>query len=222
MGPSAATVQRARTPSRAHGDWNRTTPTYRTPVRDPDSFRHPTTEYEDWLRPFFRLLARGSEVLDLACGCGVPDARLLAQRFRVTGIDISDIQTERARRLVPSAHYVQAKLARVRFSPGSFAGIVCLYSLIHVSVEEQPALLARMYRWLQPGGILVITTGEESGIAPSPTGMGSNTLIYHAPVDAATYARWLRESGFEVLRRTVVSETGTGPTLFLARKPDTL
>ena len=46
-----------------------------------------------------RLPCRG-QILDLGCGCGVPAARhLTAAGDQASGVDIRDVQIERARRL---------------------------------------------------------------------------------------------------------------------------
>jgi 2-polyprenyl-3-methyl-5-hydroxy-6-metoxy-1,4-benzoquinol methylase len=59
-----------------------------------------TTAYADWFDDLACLLPRAARVLDLGCGAGVPGARELASRgFAVTGIDISPVQIERARRI---------------------------------------------------------------------------------------------------------------------------
>jgi 2-polyprenyl-3-methyl-5-hydroxy-6-metoxy-1,4-benzoquinol methylase len=50
-------------------------------------------------------------VLDLRCGAGVPVARDLAARgFRVTGVDASLAQIERARRNVPAASFIHSDM----------------------------------------------------------------------------------------------------------------
>ncbi len=92
--------------------------------------------HREWLRPFFDGLPDGANVLDLGCGCGVPDASLLAPRFRVTGIDISDVQIERARRLVPSASFIRVDMTEVTFPRKSFEAVVSLYAIIHVLRQE--------------------------------------------------------------------------------------
>ena len=203
-----------------HG-WNRVSTTYRPDGSRTDAFGHSFADHEEWLRPLFRLLERGSEVLDLGCGCGIPDSKLLSNQFRVTGVDISDVQIERARRLVPSARFLRADMTSVRFPVEAFAGVVCLYSLIHVPLDEQPSLLGRMHRWLRPGGLLLVTTGEESYTGIEPNWLGSNAKMYWSHADAPTYGRWLTGAGFEVIRKTYVSEVESGHALFLARKrPD--
>jgi SAM-dependent methyltransferase len=49
----------------------------------------------------------GGAVLDLGCGCGVPLARdLAAGGYQVTGVDLSVVQVEGARRLVRAARFL--------------------------------------------------------------------------------------------------------------------
>src|SRR5438552_19019951 len=64
--------------------------------------------YAHWLRRLTRRLVPGARVLDLGCGNGVPVARELAGQFVVTGVDLSPVQIERARALVPGARFVCA------------------------------------------------------------------------------------------------------------------
>jgi SAM-dependent methyltransferase len=67
--------------------------------RDDDA---PEGHYAPWLADLRDRLPSARSVLDLGCGCGVPVARSLAAAgYQVTGVDISDVQIDRARRLVP-------------------------------------------------------------------------------------------------------------------------
>lgn len=198
--------------------WNRVSTIYRPGATAADVFGHSLPDHERWLAPLVRALAAGSEVLDLGCGCGVPDARSLAERFRVTGVDISDVQVDRARKLVPNARFLRADMTEVRFRAGAFAGIVCLYALIHVPLDEQRGLLARMHRWLRPGGVVLITTGQTTYTGVEENWLGSNAKMYWSHADADTYERWFRAERFDVLSRTVVPEPGAEHALFLVRK----
>src|SRR5262245_33660127 len=65
-------------------------------------------------------LAAGARVLDLGCGGGVPVARELAQRFAVSGVDISQRQIELARQNVPNATFIQADVGTLSFPSASF------------------------------------------------------------------------------------------------------
>jgi len=61
-------------------------------------------QYDRWLTDLLTRLHERGHVLDIGCGCGIPVARrLTAAGHQVTGVDISDVQIERARSLVPDA-----------------------------------------------------------------------------------------------------------------------
>ncbi|MFC5940471.1 class I SAM-dependent methyltransferase [Micromonospora harpali] len=71
-------------------------------------------QYAPWLAALHRRLPGAATVLDLGCGCGVPAARFLAAAgHHVTGVDISSVQVERARRLVPTGTFLRADATRV-------------------------------------------------------------------------------------------------------------
>jgi SAM-dependent methyltransferase len=176
------------------------------------------TNYDAWLAELTALLPSHSPVLDLGCGCGLPVAQTLSASFAVTGVDISTVQIERARRLVPDARFLCADMAEVEFPPASFAAIVSFYAIIHLPLDEQPALFARMRGWLRPGGYFLGTVGSRSwtGTEENWLGVPGATMAWsHA--DAETYRAWLAASGFEILRTEFIPEGDGGHTLILAR-----
>ena len=67
-----------------------------------------------WLAMLTPLLQPGDPVLDLGCGCGIPVAQELARTFRVTGVDISEVQITRAQALVPEATLLCQDIMAVR------------------------------------------------------------------------------------------------------------
>jgi len=131
------------------------------------------TKYRAWLDELRQQTPPGGAVLDLGCGSGLPVARdLTAAGYRVTGVDISEVQIRRASQLVPAAQFVRADITAIEFEPASFDLVVSFFALIHVPVDDQPPLLLRIARWLRPGGLFVATTGygawtgtEETGLA---------------------------------------------------------
>ncbi len=198
--------------------WNHLSTIYRPPGSPADAFDHTNADYRDWLQPFFRMLAPGTEVLDLGCGCGIPEAQMLTERFRLTGVDITDVQIERARRQVPEARFLRADMTEVSFRHDAFGGIVCLYALIHVPLAEQPGLLTKVFRWLGPGGLFLVTTGATAWTGVEEGWLGSNAKMYWSHADASTYERWFRERGFHILRRTLIPEGKTQHALYLVQK----
>jgi SAM-dependent methyltransferase len=101
--------------------------------------------------------APGEPALDLGCGTGELVTAQLATRYEVTGVDISARSIELARAAVPQARLVLDDIATVDFPDGSFALVTAFFSLIHLPAAEQGPVLARIARWLRPGGALVAT-----------------------------------------------------------------
>jgi len=197
--------------------WNRVSYRYRPRASSVDTFGHTEEEYCEWLHPILRAVPRGSAVLDLGCGTGVPATRILAQRYRVTGVDISDLQVRRARRLVPRARFVRADLTEVDFPSGRFAAVVSLYALIHVPREEHRAMLRKISRWLVPGGWLLAILGHDRYEGEERGWLGSDARMLWSHYDAATYRRWFRAEGYRLVQDRFIPEGKGGHHLFLAR-----
>ena len=166
------------------------------------------------------LLNDGDPVLDLGCGCGVPATAILAERFSVTGVDISPVQVERARRLVPAAQFVCQDMTKVEFPHESFTAIVSFLAIIHLPVEEQPGIFRKLSRWLRPGGYLLATVGTRAWTGTEEDWHGAPMYWSHA--DRETYLAWLKDAGFDVLWTRFIPEGDSGHTLLLAKRAPTL
>lgn len=111
-------------------------------------------------------LSAGSLVLELGCGPGDPATRLLAERHRVVGVELSRGQLGLARRNAPRAALVQADMARLSVRPGSVDAIAAFYSIGHLPSAAHAPLLTAFGSWLRPGGLLVanipLTPGDDT------------------------------------------------------------
>jgi 2-polyprenyl-3-methyl-5-hydroxy-6-metoxy-1,4-benzoquinol methylase len=171
--------------------------------------------YGVWVEELGGLLQPGARVLDLGCGAGVPTSKLLADAgFAVTGVDIAEVQIERARSLVPNATFIQADLARWDAAPASFDAVVCLYTLIHVPLQDQRELVPRLHEWLVTGGYLLVIVGHERWTGVEEY-MGAPMFWDHA--DEATYLSWLEAARLRVLWHRYIPEGSSGHTLVLAQ-----
>lgn len=123
------------------------------------------TRYHEWSRDdptrlayVDRLLARlpdGATLLELGSGPGDPATRLLSQRLRVVGAELSSGQLALARRNAPRAAFVQADMTRLSVRPESVDAVASFYALGHLPGTEHAPLLTRVGSWLRPGGVLV-------------------------------------------------------------------
>jgi len=176
--------------------------------------------YAAWLAGLRQRVPAGGAVLDLGCGAGVPVARTLAaDGYEVTGVDVSEVQIRRARRLVPRARFLRADATRVELPAESFDAVVCLYTLIHLPLDEQPPLLGRIANWLRPGGWLLATTGQRAWTGTEDGWLGGSATMWWSHADAATYRGWIGRSGMEVTAQGFVPEGDGGHALFWARRP---
>jgi SAM-dependent methyltransferase len=178
----------------------------------------PDDEYGDWLAELTGHLPASADVLDLGCGCGVPVARWLAGHgCAVTGVDLSAVQIERARALVPEARFLHADMGDVRFPAASFDAVVALYSLIHLPLADQRRLFESIRAWLRPGGRFLAIVGAEAWTGTEDDWLGSGASMWWSHEATATYLRWLEEAGLGVLWSRFVPEDDSGHTLVLAR-----
>ncbi|MCX4470844.1 class I SAM-dependent methyltransferase [Micromonospora sp. NBC_01655] len=177
-------------------------------------------QYAPWLADLHQRLPASAAVLDLGCGCGVPVARFLAHAgHQVTGVDISDVQVERARRLVPTATFLRADATRLDLAPESFDAVVCLYALIHMPLPDQPGLVERIATWLRPGGWLLTTVGHTAWTGTENAWLDGPAAMWWSHADAPTYRSWLRRAGLTITAEEFVPEGASGHTLFWARRP---
>ena len=174
-------------------------------------------EYTGWLRSLLPRLPAQADILDLGCGCGVPVSReLTALRHKVVGVDLSDRQVERARRLVPQARFLRADATEISFDKEAFDAIVCLYMLIHVPLDRQERLLRRMRDWLRPGGVLLATVGARAWSGHEDDWLGTGAPMWWSHADAASYRRWLAAAGFAIEEDKFVPEGNSGHQLLIA------
>jgi ubiquinone/menaquinone biosynthesis C-methylase UbiE len=158
---------------------------------------------DQWLDRLARLLRPGDSILDLGCGPGVPSTRWLAERFLVTGVDISQRQLEFAQRNVPTARLVLADMMTLDFPAASFDAVVALYSLLHVPTDRIGDLLARIAAWLRRGGLLLATFGTREGDGVQDDWLGVPMFFSgHRPDGNRAL---LAAAGFSVIGDEVVS-----------------
>jgi SAM-dependent methyltransferase len=155
-------------------------------------------------------LAPESAVLELGCGAGLPATRALVDAgHRVTAVDLSAAQLDLARRHVPGAHLIRAEMAELELPPAAFDAICAFHSLTHVPRELHAKLIAKIGRWLRPGGVLVASLGWSDN--PDQTDedwLGAPMFFSH--FDAHANRELLRRARFELARDEVLSQVEFG------------
>jgi len=155
------------------------------------------------LAMFMSYLDDGAAVLDVGCGAGIPVARDLAQRFIVTGVDISGSMIDRARANVPGATFVRGDIMSVDFPPSHFDAVVAFYSVFHLPREEHEELFRRIHRWLKPQGYLIATVAIRNEAAYTEDDFFGVTM-YWSNYSLGEYEEMLARLGFNLLKVTIV------------------
>jgi SAM-dependent methyltransferase len=140
-----------------------------------------------------------AKVLDIGCGTGLLTTKVLAQRFQVTGVDISLRHIEMAKETVPNATFIHADVTELDFPPDSFAGIVAFYSLFHLPRAEQAELFRRVAMWLRPGGYFVATLAAKSFTADIEENWFGAATMYWSSYDSETNKRLIQEAGLQII-----------------------
>ena len=170
----------------------------------------PRREWEDDLAA---RLEPGARVLELGCGGGTPETRRLAQRFALTGVDISPRQVERARVVIPAAELVCADFTEVELPAGSFDAVCSFYVFNHVPRDLLAPLLGRIHAWLVPGGWLLAAFGASDLESWTGEWLGAQTFFSGFP--PKVNSRLVREAVFAIERDEVVEfEEPEGPARF--------
>jgi len=156
-----------------------------------------------WCDELLSRLPAGARVVELGCGGGTDETRKLAERFRLTGIDVSAEQLRRARVRVPGAEFVQADLTELDVPPESVDGVAAFYVLNHVPRELLADLFSRVREALVPGGLFLATLGASD--LPGWTGEWLGQPTYFAGFEPDANRRLLADAGLVVLRDEVVT-----------------
>lgn len=99
----------------------------------------------------------GRPVADVGCGPGHVTRFLRDLGLPVFGLDLSARMVAVAHRQYPDLQFVQASLLTLPAQDEAWAGIVALYSVIHLPPDERPVAWGEVFRVLAPGGSLLVS-----------------------------------------------------------------
>lgn len=168
---------------------------------------------QEWEDEFASRLPDGARVLELGCGAGTPETRRLAARFRLTGVDISPLQVERARAAIPEADFICADFTELELPADSLDGVISFYVLNHVPRELLAPLLGRMHEWLVAGGWFCNAFPTSDN--PGWTGKWLGAQTFFSGYEPEVNSRLVRDAGFRIERDELVTfQEPEGPATF--------
>ena len=155
------------------------------------------------LEGFVELVGAGT-IADVGCGPGHVTGFLAARHPDVIGIDLSPGMVAAARERAPELTFVVGSMLQLPVADVTLAGVLAMYSVIHLVPEERVGAWQAFARSLRPRGWLLVSFHVES--AEHAAGQVSHlTSWFDVPVDLDGYfldpakiAAELEAAGFEV------------------------
>ncbi len=93
------------------------------------------------------------KILDMCCGAGQTTQFLTRYSNQVTGLDISPLAIERAKKNVPEANYVVSAAEKMKLPDNSFDIVHTSAALHEMTPRQLTEIFQQVYRVLKPGGI---------------------------------------------------------------------
>lgn len=145
-------------------------------------------------------LQPGQKVLDVGCGIGGGDF-YMAEKYdvHVVGIDLSinmvSFALERAIGLRCSVEFEVADCTKKTYPDSSFDVIYSRDTILHI--QDKPALFKSFYKWLKPGGTVLITDYCKRAGPPSDDFAEYIKQRGYDLHDVEAYGQMLKDAGFD-------------------------
>jgi len=117
---------------------------------------------EERLKDFCSMINSPARVLDIGCGPGY-DAGYLAQKYSVTGVEISKKFADIAKYENPNVEIVNSDIMTYDIGKNQYKGIWARDSIHHLKAAELDAIFPRLFDALVDGGVLYLIVREGEG-----------------------------------------------------------
>lgn len=160
-------------------------------------------------------IPRGSFVLDVGCGNGLPITRtLLSAGHRVTGLDSSGAMLAQFGHNCPEAFSVRGIVQSCPFADCVFDAAVAWGVMFHLNPEDTIRAIANVSRIVKRGAPFLFTSGDVDDFDGTASKMNGVTFRYFS-YSVEGYRRILSDHGFTLVD---VHADGGNNTYYLAKK----
>ena len=165
-------------------------------------------------------------LLEVGSGPGHIAAHLHQLGLTVSGIDLSPVMVELARREHPEIGFEVGEMGALDVDDARLAGVVAWYSLIHVPAHRRPGVISEFRRVLRPGGYALLAFQVGDDILHFDEAFGHEVSLDFHRLQPDAMATLLDDAGFELIARLVRAPDPTSAAakipqgFLLARKPD--
>ena len=160
-------------------------------------------------------IPRGSVVLDVGCGNGIPITRaLLSGGHRVVGLDSSGAMLANFRRNCPEAFAVRGMIQSCPFADCVFDAVVAWGVMFHLNPDDAIRAIANVSRITKSGAPFLFTAGDVDGSNGKEGNMNGVAFRYFS-YSVQSYRRILGDHSFTL--EDVHTDSGNN-TYYLAKK----
>ncbi len=160
-------------------------------------------------------LKSSKTILDLGCGIGQPIAQyLFEQGLDVTGVDGSENMIKKSKELNPKGRWIKADMRTLDLNE-KFDALLAWDSFFHLTQDEQKKMFPIFEKHLNPGGVLLFTSGTKAGVA---VGEMNGYPLFHSSLSTEEYHELLAQNGFTVLDHQIEDPECGKHTVWRARK----
>ncbi len=160
-------------------------------------------------------IPRGSLVLDIGCGNGLPITRaLLSSGHRVIGLDSSSAMLATFRHNCPEAFAVRGIVQSCPFADCMFDAAVAWGVMFHLDPQDALRAIANISRIVKVGAPFLFTSGDVDGFDGRLGKMNGVTFRYFS-YSVQNYRRILADHAFTLV--DVHADSGKN-TYYLAKK----
>ena len=155
-----------------------------------------------------------SKILDVGCGMGEPIAGyFIGQGFKLVGVDGSRKLVELAEKRFPNTQFLHMDMRGLDLNE-TFDCVIAWHSFFHLTPEEQRKMFQTFERHMNPGALLLFTSGPDAGEVWSDNG-GEN--LYHASLSTGEYKELLKKHHFDVITHNLEDASCGGATVWVAQ-----
>jgi Methyltransferase domain len=138
---------------------------------------------------------------------------MVAQGFRVTGVDSSPTLISLCQARMPDQEWIVGDMRSLAFGR-RFGGILTWDSFFHLRHEDQRTMFGIFAAHAAPAAILMFNAGFGHGEA---VGSYRGDPLYHASLDPSEYEALLADFGFELIEHSINDPAKGGRIFWLAR-----
>ena len=165
---------------------------------------NPTATRTRYTQQLADALSPGAAVLELGCGGGPGAQPFVARGCRITGVDISEAQIALARTHLPDATLIHGDMRTISFPPASFDAVVAMYSIVHLTKEDQEEMVGKFTGWLKEGGYLLCNLSGGEAATFAGKWLGADTFFESLGVEGNR--KMLKEygEGLQIIQDEVI------------------